>query len=456
MTRVSKHGSNKSKALPFGKASLRKRQLHLPFYDAKAKLSRKRVRSTAQLPAKRFWRSYCEKTKSSEDKKDRNDHTEYLRIRDSVCLSSPPPVLPLRRCQVVFGSWYLNGYGGSSSDGDDDNSKKAPSAKSKKGKNKKKKSKDSSEPLVPTFTTCNILEEAEDEMDDIYFPPPSRNTTDEVNHITALPADLAFIRQMNLEASEEPTAPASSNLNSLKFQEYDTTLDVEASEKREALYEQIVDEAEAEDGEDADVLAIANYDHSKSTATFTIPGKGPTVGLCDTGAGVDMLRENMIPDGAPTRQLRKPMFVTGFNGSPAERISTVVKLALETKDGASFKPRWFYVTKMLNYGIFLSKKWLNVHECHWQMSSVEDKVSLLSTNRGRVTLDAKSPVTIEVSVCAVRPREAYKHKKFLNEELDGEVVGRLVLRDTVTVGARQGVELAPLVQFLPEEGSEQL
>ena len=90
------------------------------------------------------------------------------------------------------------------------------------------------------------------------------------------------------------------------------------------------------------------------------------------------------------------------------------------------------------------------------MSSVEDQVSLLSTNNGRVTLDAQSPVTHEASVRRVRPREAYEQKQYLNEELDGEVVGRLVLRETVTVGARQGVELAPLVQFLPEEGSEQL
>jgi hypothetical protein len=246
------------------------------------------------------------------------------------------------------------------------------------------------------------------------------------------------------------------NLNNLKFQEYDSSLDVEASEKREALYEQVVNDAEIEDGDDAGVQAIANYDHSKSTATFTIPGTGPTIGLCDTGAGVDMLRKDMVPEKAITRRLKKPMFVTGYNGSPAERISIVVKLALQTEDGACFKPRWFYVTEKLNYGLILSKEWLNVHECHWQMSSVEDQVSLLSTNNGRVTLDAQSPVTNEASVRRVRPREAYEQKQYLNEELDGEVVGRLVLRETVTVGARQGVELAPLVQFLPEEGSEQL
>jgi hypothetical protein len=334
---------------------------------------------------------------------------------------------------------------------DSDKSKKAKSAKSKKGKGGKNKSQ--ADIAVAQSTTFSILEEESDDQDDINYPPLSGKTQDDVNHFTASPVDLEFARELNKQLLEEPLSSADLDMNSLNFQEHDCTLDVEASEKREALYEQIVDDTVTDECRDAGVNAIANYDHIRSTATFKIPGMGLTRVLSDTGAGLEMLRENLVPPGAVIKALKKPIFVSGFNSSTAERITHVVRLALETADGAAFQPRWFYVTKTLNYGIILSKEWLNAHECHWQMSSSQDKISLLSTNKGRVDLEAKEPDELEHSVCMVQPREAYAKKKFLNEELDGEVVGRLVLQETITIAARQGVEISPKVKFIPEDGS---
>jgi hypothetical protein len=308
---------------------------------------------------------------------------------------------------------------------------------------------------VTSSTTFSILEEEDDDPDDINFPPLSRNTDDDyhVHHLTASPVDLEFARQLNLQDDDQSVSTVDLEMDSLNFQEFEATLDVEAAEQREALYEQIVDAPAEEEREAAPINAIANYDHTRATATFKIPGMGLTRALCDTGAGLLMIQEQLVPSGAVTKKLPKPMFVAGFNGSPAERITTMVRLALETADGAAFKPRWYYVTKRLNYGIILSKEWLSLHECHWLMSSSQDQISLLSTNKGRVNLDAKEPDEQEPSVCMVRPREAIGRKKFLAQELDGEIVGRLVLRETVTVAARQGVEISPLVQFVPEEGA---
>jgi hypothetical protein len=157
-----------------------------------------------------------------------------------------------------------------------------------------------------------------------------------------------------------------------------------------------------------------------------------------------------VPNGAVTKQLKRPLHIAGFDGKTAERVSTLARLNLQTGDGGEFQPRWYHVVKRCNYDVILSKDWLNSHECHWQMSNQRDDISLLTTNRGRISLEAKKVEEVLPSVCVVEPRKYCQSNKILNQEIDGEVVGRILLTEDLEVRARYGEVPELKVRFVPE------
>jgi hypothetical protein len=161
-----------------------------------------------------------------------------------------------------------------------------------------------------------------------------------------------------------------------------------------------------------------------------------------------------VPNGSVTKQLKRPLHIAGFDGKTAERVTTMARLKLQTGDGGEFQTRWYHVVEKCNYDIILSKDWLNKHECHWQMSSDRDDLSLMTTNRGRISLEARKVEEVLPSVSVVEPRQHYKSQSVLNEEIDGEVVGRVLLNEDLEVRARYGEVPELKVRFVAEPGKK--
>jgi hypothetical protein len=230
---------------------------------------------------------------------------------------------------------------------------------------------------------------------------------------------------------------------------------VEAEILRDSIYTQVIAEVAKTDEHfpSAQINATAGYDHQQSTIMVTInDGTEVITSLADTGATIPLIRVDVVPNGAITKKLQRPVHLAGFSGTTAERVDTLVKVTAKTTDGAEFLPQWHYVVQHCNYGIIFSKGWLSTHECHWEMSSVQDRISLMSANRGRVSLDAIGHDENHQSVHMVQPRAHYKDVKFLNKEIDGEVMGRLVLTEDLEVKARSGEIPELKVRFVPETG----
>jgi hypothetical protein len=306
--------------------------------------------------------------------------------------------------------------------------------------------------------------------DDVYFPPLSGNegASDadsdgaSINHlslITASHAELHQIQALNRQLLEEevdesqpvPTVPI--DYSDLQHGEFEPTLDVEAEILRDQVYEEVAREArrEEEPASMADINAAASYDYMQSTVMLCLPGsKRLKKALMDSGAHIDLIRMDQVPNGSVTKQLKRPLHIAGYDGKTAERVSTMVRLKLQTEDGGEFQPRWYHVVNKCNYDIILSKDWMNQHECHWQMSSKRDDISLLSSNRGRIAMEAKKVEEVKPSVSVVQPRKLLSANKVLNEEVDGDVVGRLLLTEDLEVQARMGEVPELKVRFVKE------
>jgi hypothetical protein len=307
---------------------------------------------------------------------------------------------------------------------------------------------------------------------DIYFPPMSANTADyenspydiaDISHLSTSPANVEFIAQLNQQLRDEEaivkaTPPTLPTCDDLAYPEYEPTFNVEAEVLRDTLYQQVLEEVALNEFQppSSSIHAASSYDHVQSTVMLRVNGRAALLrGLFDTGAGVDLMREDVVPNGAIRKALKRPVFMAGFNGDTAERVTELAKITILTEDGAEFKSRWFYIVKSCNYDIILSKGWLNDHECHWEMSSAKDRVSLMSENRGRIHLDSKELPEKQPSMNMVKPRQHLKTRKFLEQEIDGEIVGRLILTEDLDIKARMGEVPELKVRFVAETtGSE--
>jgi hypothetical protein len=285
----------------------------------------------------------------------------------------------------------------------------------------------------------------------------------DVNHLSTSPANVEFIAQLNQQLRDEEaigkaTPPTMPTCDDLAYPEYEPTYNVEAEILRDTLYQEVLDEVARTEFQPpaSHIHAASSYDHVQSTVMLRLNGlKALLKALFDTGAGVDLIREDAVPNGSIRKSLKRPVFMAGFNGDTAERVSELAKIAVQTEDGAEFKYRWFYVVKSCNYDVILSKGWLNDHQCHWEMSSAKDRVSLMSENQGRITLDSKELQEKHPSMNMVKPLQQLKTRKFLEQEIDGEIVGRLILTEDLEVKARMGEVPELKVRFVPETtGSE--
>jgi uncharacterized membrane protein YgcG len=317
---------------------------------------------------------------------------------------------------------------------------------------------------------------ADMEDDNIYFPPLSgtEGGSDDdrvsINHVSFISAshaqprdiqalNLAILEERGSESlgvsGEDPKQNFMPDFGELQHGEYEATLDVEAEILRDQVYDEVVREARGEQDQEQriHINAAASYDNMQSTVKLRIKGgKGLITALCDTGAHIPLVRDDQVPNGAVTKQLKRPLHIAGYDGTTAERVSTMARLLVQTENGDEFQPQWHYVVKKCNYDVIFSKEWLNIHKCHWQMSSDHDDISLLSTNRGRISLESRKVEEVRPSVSVVRPRKFLSANKVLNAEIDGEVVGRLLLTEDLEVQARYGEVPELKVRFVSEPG----
>jgi hypothetical protein len=83
--------------------------------------------------------------------------------------------------------------------------------------------------------------------------------------------------------------------------------------RRDQVYQEVVSEARGDDVSAADWITInsaASYDHMQSTVMLRLPGgTGLKQTLADTGARIDLIREDQVPNGSVTKQLKRPLHI---------------------------------------------------------------------------------------------------------------------------------------------------